>query len=197
MYCKPSLFKTLLALFMLSFFSSCSILNQTKELKTFVGCDFNVGKVRVINIAGVDVSGFTKISDLSVNDYATLVQQAFSKEIDSKLEIEVIATNNHDKKAYISGLDWEIYLKESLYSNGVISKPVEILPRQQTSFVVETNINLYQIIHSKSLMELLAIVIEKKDAVNLSDLDAVLKVKPWYLTGSSVKKYPGFIKIKL
>ncbi len=197
MYCKPSLFKTLLALFMLSFFSSCSILNQAKELKTFAECDFNVGNVRVINIAGVDVSGFTKISDLSVNDYATLVQQAFSKEIDSKIEIEVIATNNHDKKAYISGMDWEFYLKESLYSNGVISKPVEILPRQHISFVVETNINLYQIIHSKSLMELLAIVIEKKDAVNLSDLDAVLKVKPWYLTGSSVKKYPGFIKIKL
>ena len=177
--------------------SSCSVLNQGKELKTFAECDFNVGNVRVVNIAGVDVSGFAKISDLSINDYATLVQQAFSNEIDSKLEIEVIATNNHDKKAYISGMDWELYLKESLYSNGVISKPVEILPRQQTSFVVETNINLYQIIHSKSLMELLAIVIEKKDAINLSDLDAVLKVKPWYLTGSSVKKYPGFIKINL
>ena len=197
MYRKPSLFKTLLALFLLSYFSSCSILNQGKELKTFAECDFNVGNVRVVNIAGVDVSGFAKISDLSINDYATLVQQAFSNEIDSKLEIEVIATNNHDKKAYISGMDWELYLKESLYSNGVISNPVEVLPRQQTSFVLETNINLYQIIHSKSLMELLAIVIEKKDAINLSDLDAVLKVKPWYLTGSSVKKYPGFIKIKL
>ncbi len=194
---RPSFFLVFLAFALISFLPSCSILNQGKELKTFADCEFTVGTVKVVNIAGIDVSGFSKISDLSINDYAKLVQEAFSKEIDSRLEIEIIALNNHDKRAYISGVDWELYLKDNLYSKGVISKPVEVLPHQQSSFVVETNINLYQIIHSKSLMELLSIIIEKQDAVNLSDLDAVLRVKPWYQSGTTVKKYPGFVRIKL
>ncbi len=165
-------------------------------MKSFANCNFTVGKVKILNIAGVDVSGFNNISDLSINDYATLMQQAFSKEIDSKLEIEIQAYNQQENKASISGLDWELYLMDELYSSGVVTDPVEILPGQKASFNVVTNINLYRIVHSKSLLELLSIIIKNNGNIDLSNMDMIIKVKPWYRMGSSIKKYPGFIKIK-
>jgi hypothetical protein len=179
------------------FFSSCAIFKQGKEFKTFTECDFKVKNVRIVNLAGIDISNFNSIDDMALNDYLMLAQQAFSKEIDSELEIDIIAENFSDNTAAISGLDWQLFLKDELYTTGIIDKPVNINPHDNTVFTVKTNINLYAIIHSKSLPEILALLITKNQSFNLSDLDASIKVKPWYRNGSSIKKYPGFISISL
>ena len=177
--------------------NSCSIYRQGVELTTFSKCDFTVQNIRVINVAGVDVSKVHKISDLPLNDYLTLAKQAFSKNVPSKLEIKINAYNSNSKKAAISGLDWELYLKDDLYTKGSVDKPVEVLPNQSATFDVLADINLMEIIHAKSLPQLLALILKKSDGLDLSDLDAVVRIKPWYISGESVKKYPGFIKIKL
>lgn len=179
------------------FFSSCAIFKQGKEFITFTECDFNVKNVRITSLAGVDISNFNSIDDLALNDYLMLVQQAFSKEIDSELEIDIIADNFSDNTASISGLDWQLFLKDELYTTGIIDKPVNINPHDNTVFTVKTNINLYTIIHSKSLPEILTLLITKNQSFNLSDLNATVKVKPWYRNGSTIKKYPGFISINL
>jgi len=177
--------------------NSCSIYQQGVELTTFSKCNFTVQNIRVINVAGIDVSNVHKINDLPLNDYLTLAKQAFAKNVPSKLQIIIKAYNPNSKKAAISGLDWELYLKADLYTKGSVDKPVEVLQNQSVTFDVLADINLMEIIHSKSLPQLLALVIEKSDGLDLSDLDAVVRIKPWYISGESVKKYPGFIKIKL
>jgi hypothetical protein len=178
------------------FFSSCSILKQGQELKTFTYCDFSVKDVNIISIAGVSVAGYDKVQELSMNDYLQLAKKAFSSDIPSELEIEINAKNNAEKRAYISGLDWQLYFMDDLYTEGVISEPVEVLPKQSSSFKVVATVNLLKILHSKSLPELLKLVIEKNSSIDLSELDVTLKVKPWYQSGSNIKTYPGYISIK-
>jgi len=178
------------------FLSSCSILKQGQELKTFTHCDFSVENVSIISIAGVNVAGYDNVKDLSINDYLQLAKEAFSNDIPSELEIEVKAKNSSEKRAYISGLDWQLYFMDDLYTEGVISDPVEVLPNRSSTFKVVANVNLLKILHSKSLPELLKLVIEKNSSIDLSELDVTLKVKPWYQSGSGLKTYPGYISIK-
>ena len=176
---------------------SCSIYKQAAELKTFSECTFTVNNIKVQSIAGVDVSNVKKFTDLPLNDYLTLAQQAFSKDIPSGIAIKLNVYNPSDKTASVSGLDWEMYLKDELYSTGVINKSVQVLPKGNSVFEVIADINLKDIIHSQSLPQLLKLIIEKNEQLNLSDLEAVVRIKPWYLSGKSIKKYPGFIRIKL
>ncbi len=178
------------------FLSSCSILKQGQELKTFTYCDFSVKDVNVISIAGVSVAGYDQVQDLSMNEYLQLAKQAISSDIPSELEIEINAKNNSENRAYISGLDWQLYFMDDLYTEGVISDPVEVLPNRSSTFKVVANVNLLKILHSKSLPELLKLVIEKNSSIDLSELDVTLKVKPWYQSGSGLKTYPGYISIK-
>ncbi len=183
------------ALFLL--INSCSIYKQAAELRTFSECTFTVNNIKVRSIAGVDISNVKKITDLPLNDYLALAQLAFSKDVPSVIAITLSAYNPSDKTASVSGLDWEMYLKNELYSTGVINKPVQVLPKGKSEFVVIADINFKDIIHSKSLPQLFKVIIEKNEQLNLSDLDAVVRIKPWYISGKSVKKYPGFIRIKL
>jgi len=177
--------------------TSCSIYRQGVELKTFSQCNFTVQSVKVISIAGINISNIKKVTDLPLNDYILLAGQAFSKNIPSKLLIKLNASNSSNKKAAVSGFDWELYLKDALYSTGSVSKSVVVLAKQSVTFEMPADINIMEIIHSKSLPQLLALIIEKNDGLNLSDLDAVVRIKPWYISGKSIKKYPGYIKIKL
>lgn len=181
----------------LIFITSCGLIKQGVELKTFSSCNFSLQKVNVISVAGVNVEEANKLGDLSMNDYLLLAKKAFGKELPSQLKITVKTYNPNDKRAYINGLDWELYLKGDLYSEGTISNPVEVLPQQKTTFDVISTLNLFEIIHSKSLSELLQVIFTKNKSINLSDLDAKLKIKPWYNTGSSIKKFPTFININL
>jgi len=141
------------------------------------------------------VSGYDNVQELSINDYLQLAKEAFSSDIPSELEIEINAENNSEKRAYISGLDWQLYFMDDLYTEGVVSEPVEVLPNQSSTFKVVANVNLLKILHSKSLPELLKLVIEKNSSIDLSELDVTIKVKPWYQSGSTIKTYPGYINI--
>jgi len=141
------------------------------------------------------MSGYDNVQELSINDYLQLAKKAFSSDIPSELEIEINAKNNAEKRAYISGLDWQLYFMDDLYTEGVVSEPVEVLPNQSSTFKVVANVNLLKILHSKSLPELLKLVIEKNSSIDLSELDVTLKVKPWYQSGSNTKTYPGYISI--
>jgi len=167
------------------------------ELKNFSSCNFSLKKVNVISVAGVNVAKAKKISDLSMNDYLMLAKKAFGKDLPSQLKFTINAYNPGTKRAHVNGMDWELYLKGELYSRGTINTPVEVLPQHKTTFDVITTFNLFEIIHSKSLPQLLQVIFQKDKSINLSDLDALLKVKPWYSTGSTVKRFPTYIKIKL
>jgi len=181
----------------IAFIASCGILKQSAELKTFSQCTFSVKSINVQSIAGVNVSKINKVSDLPLTDYLTLAKQAFSKNIPSKIVITINAYNPSSKTGLVNGLDWELYLKEDLYSKGIINKPIQVLPHQETLFAVVADINLKEILNSKSLPQILALIIKKNESLNLSDLDAVVRIKPWYISKNNTKKYPGFIKIKL
>jgi len=177
--------------------TSCSIYRQGVELKTFSQCNFTVQSVKVMSIAGVNVGNIQKVTDLPLNDYIFLAKQAFSKNVPSKLLIKLNASNSTNKKAAVNGFDWELYLKGALYTKGSVNKSIVVLPEQSASFEMPADINIMEIIQSKSLPQLLALIIEKNDNLNLSDLDAVVRIKPWYISGKNIKKYPGFIRIKL
>ena len=187
------LFILLIGLFSLN---SCDVLQQASDVAQFVQCDFSLDHVKVEKIGGVSLTNIKKPEDLGVINMMSLTQQVISGSLTTTLNVGIKATNNQSLKAGISGLDWELYMKENKYGAGMINESVEILPYNSTIFPVTVEFDLLKLVTSDNIQQILDLVFDIDNKEKLNQLDLQLRLKPFYKVGSQVQEYPGFITIR-
>jgi len=176
--------------------SSCDILEQMGEVATFVNCNFSVNKVRINKLGGFDFTKYNDVSDIGFTQMLSLGQQLIAGELPANLSVDIRAKNNQSAKASISGLDWQVFMKNEQYGSGKLNKYVEVLPGQSTDFTVNVNFDLLKLLTSENLQTILDLVMDMDNKEKLKKLDIMLKVKPYYKSGSSIREYPGFLTIR-
>jgi hypothetical protein len=183
--------------FLTFFISSCSLLQQAKEYKRFVQCDFSLGSVQIDEIGGINISAFENPEQLGMLAVMSLTQQLFNGSIPSKFTITIKATNNSAEKAAVAGFDWILEKQEEQLLSGTLDQPVEVSPNGENSFTINTEIDILKLFRSKSLDTLLGFVFSDNKEKELSNLGITIRIRPYYKLGSSVHKYPGFLTIPL
>lgn len=178
------------------FAQSCGLLNQTGEYDRFVNSNFTFSHVEAIEIGGVDLSDVDEKTGLNAGDIMTLTGRVFSGGLPSKLKVYIEVENNTDKMAAISGMDWKLFMKDVEYANGVIENRVEVKPYSSKTFPVKADVDLMKILQSESLVQILKVVFNINDIDAVKKLDIELKIKPYYKSGTKMKKYPGYISLK-
>ena len=187
------LFILLIGLFSIN---SCDVLQQASDVVQFVQCDFSIDHVKVEKIGGVSLANIKKPEDLGVINMMSLTQQVLAGSLSTTLNVGIKATNNQSLKAGISGLDWELYMKENKYGAGMINESVEILPYNSTIFPVTVEFDLLKLVTSDNIQQILDLVFDIDNKDKLNQLDLQLRLKPFYKVGSQVQEYPGFITIR-
>lgn len=192
------LFKRLfLLLIALTIFTpSCDVLEQMNEVKQFVNCNFSINEVKINRLGGFDFSKYNKVSDIGFTQMLSLGQQLIGGKLPANLSVDIRAKNNQSSKAAISGLDWQLYLKNQKYGGGKLNRYVEVLPGQTTDFVVDVNFDLLKLLTSENLQTILDLVMDMDNKEKLQKLDIMLKIKPYYKSGSSIREYPGYLTIR-
>lgn len=180
----------------IGFFSSCGFFKQSGELNRFVNSEFSVYSVRFEEINGIDLSDVKKISDLGMVRMLAIGQQALSGKLPAKLVVVVTAQNNSQNIAAISGLEYSIFLENELYAEGSVNESVRIEPNSSVNFPVSMNVDLIKLLNSSSINQLLDIALGKQQQQKLSEMGIKIQLKPFYYSGSVLKKYPGFITIR-
>lgn len=178
------------------FSNSCGLLNQAGEYDRFVNSNFTLSSVEIIEIGGVDISEVDDKAGLNVGDIMTLTGRVFSGEMPSKLKVYIKVDNNTDEVAAISGMDWKLFMKDVEYANGIIDRRVEVKPYSTKIFPVKADVDLMKILKSESLPQILKVVFDINDIEAVKKLDIELKIKPYYKSGTKLKKYPGYISLK-
>jgi hypothetical protein len=176
--------------------SSCDIINQFGEVKRFAECDFNISDVQIINLGGIDVSKYNTASDFGFTEMLILGQQLLKGELPSQISINIKAINNQTSKAAISGLQWQLLMKNEQYGSGKMNNYVEVLPSQSTVFPVVVNFDFLKLMQSESLQSIIDLVLDIENKEKLQKLDILLKVKPYYKNGDNIKEYPGYLSIR-
>ncbi len=193
-FSKNSLFALSLLILVL-FSSSCSLFKQTKEYERFVNSRFSVQEVKVLSIAGIDVSQKGKISDLNFSQMISLGLRFVKGDLPSVIKLTVQGQNTADKRAAISGMDWLLQAKSDTLATGVLNQPVTIPPGETILFPVKVNFNLSKLLKSGSLDQMLKIVLGDGGKAEYEKLGLVLKIKPWYRLGTKIKKSPIYLSI--
>ncbi len=182
-------------LFLTLSFSSCSLFKQAKEYERFVHSRFTVRDVKVLSIAGIDVSQKGEISDLDFGQMITLGLRFVKGDLPSVIMLTVQGQNTADEVAAISGMDWMLQAKADTLATGVLSQPVTLPPRETVLFPVKVNFNLSKLLKSGSLNQMLKIILGDGGKAEYEKLGLVLKIKPWYRIGSRKKKSPVYLSI--
>lgn len=185
-----------LALFFLILtFSSCSLFKQAKEYDRFVNSHFSILNVRVLSIAGIDVSQIKKTSDLGFEQMITLGLRFVKGDMPSVMEISVKGKNPFSGKAAISGMDWLLQMKSDTLASGTINKKITIPPGETTLFPVKVNLNISRLLESGSLKQIMQVMLGDAGKEEYARLGLVFKIRPWYRSGSKIKKSPVYISI--
>lgn len=175
---------------------SCDALQQVSDTATFVQCDFSVADVKVDKIGGVSLANIKKPDDVGMLNMMSLAQQAMGGSLPTTLSVGIKATNNQSRVAGISGLAWELYMKDQEYGAGMINEAVTISPNSSTVFPVSVEFDILNIVTSSNIQQILDIVFNVDNQDKLNELDLELQLKPYYRVGSQVQEYPGVITIR-
>lgn len=185
-----------LALFALILtFASCGLFRQAKEYNRFVNSRFSIQNVRVLSIAGIDVSQIKKTSDLDFEQMITPGLRFIKGDMPSVMEISVKGKNPFSGKAAISGMDWLLQMKSDTLASGTINKKITIPPGETTLFPVKVNLNISHLLKSGSLKQIMQVMLGDSGKEEYERLGLVFKIRPWYRLGSKMKKSPVYISI--
>lgn len=176
--------------------TSCGMINQINEAKQFAFCDFSVNEIKIIKLGNIDVSEYRDIDDVSLPDILILGQQLVSDKLPATLSVDIKVINNQNKKAAISGLSWQLFMKSEEYGSGELVQNLEVLPEQTKDFTVVTDFNLLKLLKSEDLESILDLILDIENREKLDKLDIAIKFKPFFKSGSMVKEYPGYITIR-
>ncbi len=185
----------LVLFFLMLTFSSCSLFKQAKEYDRFVNSRFSVLDVRVLSIAGIDVSQIKKTSDLDFEQMITLGFRFVKGDMPSVMEVFVKGRNPFSGQAAISGMDWLLQMKSDTLASGTINKGITIPAGETTLFPVKVNLNISRLLKSGSLKQIIQAMLGDTGKEEYERLGLVFKIRPWYRSGSKIKKSPVYISI--
>ncbi len=186
---------SLILFFLILSFSSCSLFRQAKEYERFVHSRFAVQDVKVLSIAGIDVSQKGNAADLDFSQMIALGLRFVKGDLPSVVRLTIQGQNTTNEKAAISGMDWILQAKTDTLATGTLNRPVTIPPGETVRFPVKANFNLSKLLKSKSLDQMLHIILGNGSKAEYEKLGLVLKIKPWYRIASKVKKSPVYLSI--
>ena len=176
--------------------TSCSVLEQVNEYNRFIQCDFRIEDVRVSEIIGIDITSLGDKGDLGISEMMMITKKLYTGEFPATVIVNLKATNNHEEKAAISGLDWLLVMKGEELLSGTVNREVNVPPHESAEFPVMVHIDLFKLLRSKSLSHIMAFAFGKDQYEQLEKLGVEIKIKPYYRTGSGVKKYPGYLTVR-
>ena len=138
--------------------ASCDVLNQMGEVKRFAECRFEINSVKINKLGDVNLEKYQSAKDLNFMEAMALGQKILSGNLHAHMDVNITASNNESKKAAISGVEWQLFMKNEKYGEGALNEHIEVLPGSSASFDVDVTFDLLKLISSEELSTILDIV---------------------------------------
>jgi hypothetical protein len=165
-------------------------------------CQFKLENVNNFQLAGISLSKFSKLSDVSLFDAAKLVKAFSDKKFPANFTLNVAASNPNDgtggtkqTTTTLTSLAWTLILDNVTTITGNIDKPIEIPGTgQKTMIPLTMGLDLYQFFAAKGYESIVDLAMAL-GGVKGSAARITLKAKPTVSTPLGPIAYPGEINI--
>ena len=188
---KKTLFLCLLTITLFS----CGVNKQAQQIKALEKCTYVIASASQITVAGTDVKNIIDKDNINLSSLPGLALGLLRKDVPLKAKLNLEISNPTANLASINEFEYQILINRQEIATGFVDQNVTVEPGKTTLVPVVINANVYPIISNKKLMdEVTKFLSAKKGGPEQKGL-VTLKIKPSFMVGKSLVKYPGFITI--
>ena len=181
---------------LMAFLSSCKVLQQANEMKTFAKCEFRLKNIETITLANVDITDVDQFSDLSFSEATNISMIAMKGKLPLYFILNVEIRNPNEEKASMNSFLWDVFIDDFKITSGKVTKNVEVFPDGGIAVMpIEVGVDLFEILNGESAEAVMNF------AMNLSGSGGVpsrvkLRAKPSVYIALTKVNYPGFFTIE-
>lgn len=167
-----------------------------RELKNLSNCQFRIGTVKGINLAGVNIQTVRRFSDLNLKDAAKVGTALASGNLPLGMTINLEVKNPNKALAAMNRLEWVAMIDEYEILNGIVNDRVEVQPNGGVATIpLAVSTNLRSVVKTLGKTEILDFGMGLTDQSDRPSRVAV-KLKPTIMVGKHPLTYPGWITVK-
>jgi hypothetical protein len=167
-----------------------------RELKNLTKCQFRIGTVQNINLAGVNIQTVRRFADLGVRDAAKVGTALAGGNLPLGMTINVEVKNPNKNLAAMNRMEWIALIDDREILTGIVSDRVEVAPEGGVANLPLTvSTNLRKVLGSMGKNDLLDFGMGLTDQSN-RPTRVSLKIKPTIMVGKHPLEYPGWFTVK-
>jgi len=176
--------------------AACSVVRQGKQMATLAKCEFRIGSITNLYLAGINVQEIKSISDLTIMDAQQLIRSLTGSTFPLNLTLNVEARNPNSSIAGMNKMEWILFIDDIQMATGSVDQPVTIPGNNGTAIIpVQMNPDLKQILQGKSVDAILNFGLNLAGTGN-KPTRFTIKLKPTIMIGKNAVVYPGYITVK-
>ncbi len=167
-----------------------------RELKNLSKCQFRIGTVTGITLAGVNIQSVRKFSDLGFTDAGKVGLALASGSLPLAMNVNLEVKNPNKVAAGMNRMEWIAMIDDREILTGMVNERIEIQPNSAVQTIpVTVSVNLRKVLGSMGKTELLDFGMGMTDQ-SQRPVRVALKVKPTIIVGKHALDYPGYITVK-
>jgi hypothetical protein len=176
--------------------SSCSVLKQANEMKTFAKCEFRLKSIEDVTLAGVDVTDVDQLSDLSFPEASNISMTAMQGKLPLYFKLKVEVRNPNEQKASMNRFLWDLFIDDQKITSGKVVKDIKVEPNGGISVMpIVVGVDLFEVLSGESADAVINF------AMNLAGGGGAptrlkLRAKPTIYVAMTQVDYPGWITIE-
>jgi hypothetical protein len=176
--------------------SSCSVLKQANEMKTFAKCEFRLKNIENVILAGVDVTNVDQLSDLSFPEASNITMTAMQGKLPFTFQLNVEVRNPNDQKASMNRFLWDLFIDDQLITSGKVTKDVRVEPNGGISVMpIDIGVDLFEVLSGESADAVINFAMNLAGSGG-SPTRLKLRAKPTIYVAMTQVDYPGWITIE-
>ena len=188
---KRTLFVCLLAIVI----QSCGINKQAQQIKALEKCSYKIISADHITVAGTDVTKMIGSKNINMSSLPGLAFGMLRKDIPLRANLNMEITNPTGDNAAINEFEYKILINSQEIATGFVNQQVNIDAGQSTRVPVAVNANVYSLFTNSKMMDDVMKFFQANDNGQEQKGMVTLKIKPSFMVGGTLVKYPGFITI--
>ncbi len=167
-----------------------------RELKNLTKCQFRIGTVKGITLAGVNIQTVRRFSDLKLTDATKVGAALASGNLPLAMTINLEVKNPNKSLAAMNRMEWIAVIDQYDILNGIVGDRIEVAPNGGVATIPLTvSANLRSVLKTLGKTELLDFGMGLTDQSDRPSRVA-LKLKPTIMVGKHPLEYPGWLTVK-
>ncbi|WP_324677181.1 LEA type 2 family protein [Hymenobacter sp. GOD-10R] len=184
------------SVFLLLGLSCCGIGEQVQQAKAFKDADIRLASIEQATVAGVNVLGIRKASDLSILDQARLATSYASGNLPLRMRVNLEVRNPNDETAALNELDYIALIDGKQVATGHTTERIEVAPNGGLATVpVTLESNLHEALGKESGASLTDLVLGLANQ-DQQPMRLTLRLRPTFITSNGRRISPtGYINV--